>query len=323
MSYKFKEFFTLEEARTYISITTESPIPITDLYRYAIDKNLIISVRLIDQVNAIVGQVINGAEVNFNQFYLNLVNNKKIEEPFSICLDNGLCIEKNRWAFFDEEVYLIDGVWDLAMLGMETLEIEKLYHEELGGRSPKKSAHKGIFLQRDDDICKLQTKLSLDLIKENNLDLYKEAEDILSPKNITIDNYFDDKGIHHLFTLSENDKLARFFEKMREQSNSMECFEDTLTLEGYQFVIKTKELIRFVQSLQEEEFNLQQEEKPLLHSERNSLLVIIAALLKEQNITPPYKAIAPVIDLMIQKSGNSCALNTISKHLSKAAELIS
>jgi hypothetical protein len=325
MSYKFKEFFTLEEARKYISDAGVSAFPITDLYRSAVDKNLIISVRLIDQVNAIAGKVIRGAEVIHDPFYLNLINNKKIEEPFSLCLDDGMSLEKNKWAIFDDEVYFIEGIWDFPMLGMESLVIEKLYLEELGVRPQKNSAHQGIFLQRGDDICKLQTQLSHEQIEEKNLELYKEAKDILIPKNITIDNYFDGKDSNLLFSRSENDKLARFFEIMREKTNDVESYEDSLTLDdcSYQLVIKTKELFRFVQSLQEKETNLQQEEKPLSTKERNTLLVLFGSMLNKANFVLGERGLTAKIKKATELINTPVSEQTIRDILPQVKEAIS
>jgi hypothetical protein len=321
---KLKEFFTLEEARKYLSDALDTPIQITDLYRLGIDKRLIISVRLIDQVSALAGQLIEDPETNFYPIYFNLATGEELENPYEICLDEGLKVEENKWLVFDDKVHFIDGIWDLTMIGMESLDIEKLYHEELGGGNPKTAENKGVFLQNGILVCKLQIELALEPTKENRVGLYRAMEEILSPKNLTIDDYFDDEDIHQLFTNSENDKLAKFVESMSEKRSDMERFEDSLTLDdhGHQFVIKTQELIRFVQSLQEEEPAPLQEDKPLSSKERTTLHTLIGALLKNQDLTPPYKGTAPVIQLMVETSGMSLSENTIRKILRDVSALI-
>lgn len=321
---KLKEFFTLEEARKYISDTLEAPVQITDLYRLAIDEKLIISVRFIDQVAALAGQFIDDPETNLYPIYFNLATGEELEKPYEICLDEELRVEENKWLVFDEKVHFIDGIWDLTMIGMESLDLEKLYHEELGGDNPKTADIKGVFLQNGILVCKLQIELALEPTKENRIGLYRAMEKILSPKNITIDDYLDDEDIHQLLTNSENDKLAKFVERMSEKRSDMDRFEDSLTLDdyGHQFVIKTQELTRFVQSLQEEEPAPLQEEKPLTTTARTTKNIIIGALLKELGITPPYKASAPVIKLIVEKSGKTMVENTIRSTLEELNALI-
>ena len=51
----------------------------------------------------------------------------------------------------------ISGVWDLAMVGAETLDIEHLYQQSTSGLEVTLVAIDGAFVMKGDVICQLQT----------------------------------------------------------------------------------------------------------------------------------------------------------------------
>ncbi|WIV88583.1 hypothetical protein [Proteus appendicitidis] len=54
---KIKKFFTLEEAAAYLSNALEVPVSLATLYQLISDRQLTLSVRLINQAYALKGQI--------------------------------------------------------------------------------------------------------------------------------------------------------------------------------------------------------------------------------------------------------------------------
>ncbi|NOH24335.1 hypothetical protein [Vibrio europaeus] len=94
-----------------------------------------------------------------------------------------------------------------------------------------------------------------------------------------------------------------------------EDFFDCLGLDSYphQLVIKTEEITRFVQSLQDELSVPSQEDKPLAARERNTLLALIGALCEEANIDLSIRGISTSVQEITERAGVPISNETIRK----------
>ncbi|MGS0681830.1 hypothetical protein [Shewanella sp. 30m-9] len=324
-TFKLKKFFTLGEAANYLSSSLEEQVSLTDIYMFALEKQLTLSVRLLNQAYALNGQFITQPYIDNNGHPVayDLVTNEALDEEYLISLDDFLEVEDNKWLVFNDKVHLIDGIWDLAMIGMETLDVEQLYQKEVGGPEPLVAPVTGIFLKREGLICKLQISLLPPPTLENMVMLEQELESFLHPKGLTIDDFLNCDDVSEYLSRAEIDSLGHLSDIMQVGLTDDEMFEDSITLEDHscQFVIRKNELTRFVESLDEEHIDLAKTEKPLGTRERNSYLILISVLLEEQGINPFLKGLTSPIKLMADKAGMSISEKTILKIIKEVREI--
>lgn len=323
--FKLKSFFTLDEAIRYLSDSLEEPVSLSDIYRLAMDKHLTLSVRLINQAFAIKGQIVSGQDGDLVQLQTDLVTGEALDEPYSVCIDDdAIPIDVNKWFLFDGKVHVVDGVWDLVMIGVESLEIERLYQNEVNGPDPVVADAQGLYLKQGDMVCRLQ-KESFDKTEEILTDIQSGLEFILEPKGISVDDFLarDSDNLYDDLTDDEVDNISFFLSLMRNQVDGIGNYEDSCCLADHscQYVIKTNELTRFVQSLQDEPPTAPQVEQTLSAKERNTLHTFIGALLKEQDINPSGRGVTSAIRLMTEKAGVPLSENTIRKILNQVSDI--
>ncbi|CED72187.1 putative uncharacterized protein [Aliivibrio wodanis] len=323
--FKLKSFFTLDEAIRYLSDSLEEPVSLSDIYRLAMDKHLTLSVRLINQAVAIKGQIVSGQDGDLVQLQTDLVTGEALDEPYSVCIDDdAIPIDINKWFLIDGKVHVVDGVWDLVMIGMEALEIERLYQNEVNGPDPVVADAPGLYLKQGDMVCRLQ-KESFDKTEETLTDIQSGLEFILEPKGISVDDFLarDNDNLYDDLTDDEVDNISLLFSLMRNQVDGIGNYEDSCCLADHscQYVIRTSELTRFVRSLQDEPEPTPPAEKALTTTERNTLLTFIDALLKEQQIDSSRKGLAPSLKLMTEKAGRPISENTIRKILNQVSDI--
>ena len=87
----------------------------------------------------------------------------------------------------------------------------------------------------------------------------------------------------------------------------------------YVFVIRTQELTRFIQSLEES----LPVEKPLTSKERNSLLVLIGALCREVGVDPAKRGVTTSLVKMTEILGAPLTDDTIRKILGQIEGAVS
>ncbi|MGR5452880.1 hypothetical protein [Vibrio alfacsensis] len=99
---------------------------------------------------------------------------------------------------------------------------------------------------------------------------------------------------------------------------------DCLSLNYYEhdLVIRTEELLRFVQSLNDEPKVEQHKEKPLSPKKLNSLLVLINALCENSNIDPTTRGVAVSLARMTEVSGTPLTEDFIRSHLKLIPEAV-
>lgn len=118
---KLKKYLTIDDAARYLSKSLEEPVTIADIYELALDNELTVSVRIINQAFAVAGQYIDGQCDENNQLEVdtNLLTGEPLDTPYSISLDEALQVEEDKWLVFDKTINAIEGLWDLAMIGLE------------------------------------------------------------------------------------------------------------------------------------------------------------------------------------------------------------
>lgn len=320
--FKLKEWLSLDEAVSYLASSLEEQVSLTDIYRLVLDKHLVMSVRLFNQAYALGGQFVTPPYRDINCYPVthDLATNELLDEPYIIDLDFALKVEDSAWLAFEENVHVIDGIWDLAMIGMESLDIEHLYQKELGSHTPVVANIRGVFLKQGELICKLQKRLSPEPTAKNRADLQDKLTSILRPKGLTLEEFLNCDDLSVYLNEAEVESVASLFESMQDGIPDYEKFDDSLTLDdyAYQFVIKNSELMRFVQSLEDEP----QEVKPLHTKERTTLLLLLGSILKKANFDLNERGVAGKIRRATEANNTPVGEETIRTLLPQIRDVV-
>ncbi|MGF1761105.1 hypothetical protein L4D76_24930 [Photobacterium sagamiensis] len=317
---KLKKYFTIADAARYLSNSLDEPVSVADIYELALDNKLTVSVRLIDQAYAIGGQYVSSQDNDTNQYQVdfNLATNEALDKPYIICLDDELQIEKNKWLVLDKQVRVIDGIWDLAMIGIESQKIKEFYQKQVGGPEPVFRGVNGFFLKQGELIYKLQNSLLLMANDENRTALQARLDGLLKSNGLTINDIVNSGNSDALDCLNDaelEEIMQLSFAFMQNETGDHEENGDYLPLEdhSYQFVIRTDELTRFVLSLQDEPTAPPQPDKPLAVRERNTLLALIGALCNEARIDLSIRGISTSLQEITERAGVPISNETIRK----------
>ncbi|MEH6735473.1 MULTISPECIES: hypothetical protein [unclassified Shewanella] len=316
--FKLKEYLTIEEAAKHLSTSIDEPVSLADLYRLVLDQHLTMSVRLNSHAYARGGQYITPQNSDLNSFQVdyNLATNAALENPYFLCLDDELQVGENRWLAFDKKVHVIDGVWDLAMIGIESYEIDKLYQKEVGGPEPTLDAINNLFLKRDDFIFRIQTSLQLEGNQYNLTALEARLDNLLRANGLSILDLKHSNNSLALDPLSpaELDEFMALNGALIPYESGEYVESDNYLDLGdvnYQLVIKTGELARFIQSLEDQPTQSKASET----NATNSILCLLAAVLAEHKYDWNQRGISTSFAAMTDKQSTPLSDDTIRKIL--------
>lgn len=218
--FKLREWFTISEAAKHLSNIFGEEVNETDVLRLGLDGHLKLSVYFVNHAWARCGKVVPYKDVEWikiRETLDNLVNNN----PFFKKNDRtmkSINIGNHKYLNLEEDVKIIGGVWDLAMVGGEALDIEHKYQSLIGGPSVTLVPMEGAFVVGPDgEVCQLQesfddneltsgSKAQLEGIKEyiisKNIEKEKAAELLI--------NYKKDRE-KYLAKLSEGKKSDGYY----------------------------------------------------------------------------------------------------------------
>ncbi|CAI2299500.1 hypothetical protein [Vibrio parahaemolyticus] len=160
--FKLRKFFTIDEAREYLCNTLEEKVTQADVYRFALDGHLTISVKFLGMIVMSPGRIFEEtSEVSSPDMLISkgMSLGEELKEPYWISKVSGFPMSLREWLFFGKEIMYVNGIWDLAMLGQEYEYIEKLYLKEAGGFGSLDGFSgriKAVVLKRYDSFCKLK-----------------------------------------------------------------------------------------------------------------------------------------------------------------------
>jgi len=211
-------------------------------------------------------------------------------------LQNELILESN--------VHPISGIWDLTMKGQEALEIKQYYETINSGKNVTTLSGNGILLSQGEVICQLY----------KYFDKYK----VFNPKYNESEERKKEIAKEPMRALENNPIIVKPL--IRKDKGGLEFVPSKcLSYENCVLVIRTDEVIRFIQSME----STPQEVKPLVSNERNSLLVLIAALCKEAKVDYGQRGISTSLVKMTELNGASLTDDTIRKILKQIEPAIS
>ena len=311
--FKLKAWLTLDEAVNHISTVLGESATEADLFRFALDGHLTLSVNFVNRAKARKGKWVNTSDVQFYLIENDILTGEKLENPISMPLNHELFVSDDNWIALEKPVVSISGVWDLAMVGAETLDIEHLYQQSTSGLEVTLVAIDGAFVMKGDVICQLQTDYDDNEFQTGSSAQKKDIERYI------IEEKLSDEEAKKVRNKYQEDR-EKYLEK-RKSTPRENLFYPSGGLDEHDhiLVVRTEEITRFIQSLEDSPAI----EKPLTSKERNSLLVLIGALCKENGIDPKKRGIAAALVAMTENLGAPLTDDTVRKILNQIEDAIS
>lgn len=307
--FKLREWLTPGEAAAHISSILGEPVGKAELYRFALDGHLTLSVDFVNKTYVRKGKWHKNEqyEMEIKELLTSIAEKRDmpIPEEYEKKASKGI------WTASDESVQTISGVWDLSMIGNEKLDIEHKYQQETYGPDVTLTNIDGTFVQKGDVVCQLQEDF-----EDNEMQLGSKANEKALKEHIATEKIHGDaaKKIWGKYKKARE----KYLEKRRNQPRERNYYPAGSLPEDSVLVVRTNEITRFIQSLED----TPETEKPLTSKERNSLLVLIGALCKEVDIDPKERGVATSLVHMTEELGAPLTDDTIRKILNQIDEAV-
>lgn len=136
---QLKKFFTMKEAASYLSSVLEESVSETDIYGFALDRHLTLSVKFNSLIEMSPGYEFADADL-----------------PYSADDNNCFVNRFGHRVFFEDVVMISEGIWDLSMLGGEFIEIDALHKTATGEGTWERPRIDAVILKKNAIFCKLK-----------------------------------------------------------------------------------------------------------------------------------------------------------------------
>jgi hypothetical protein len=209
--FKLKEWMTIPDAAKHLSRIFGEGVTPTDVLRLGLDDHLKISVFFVNHVYARRGEIVSYEEAEWypEDFLQDNLFSKKGASPRGRVM-KSLHIDDETFLNLEDNASIITGVWDLAMIGAEALDIEHEWQQLTGGPEVTLISLDGAFVKSPDNqtVCQLQesydqnefqsgSKAQLESLKrhiaENNLNK-KDAEKLLTRYHENREKYLEKRA---------------------------------------------------------------------------------------------------------------------------------
>lgn len=329
-----KEWLTIEATASYLSILFKESVTEADVLRLGLDNHLALSVNFVNHARGKIGRMVKKEaakwcvmskeidipigqmfrkEIYFNEF-ANLPDEIKtgLKEGTIISCPVGDIVDDRHVIQYTDEIAKLTGVWDLAMIGGERLDVEHRYQQLTGGPAVTLICLDGAFVKSP------------------------TTGEFASIQESFDDNEFQKGSSAHLERLKQhiaaNDIPSEEADSMLEQYNAdrkefLEQCESSAPIHNYfpagklpddsVLVVRTNALREFEGSLLDSETGAK---KALASNERNSLLTIIAALCGYSKIDLDARGAAAHIARLTEKIGAPVSDDTVRRALEKVPD---
>jgi hypothetical protein len=311
--FKLKEWLPLDEAASHISNVLGEPANVADIYRFALDGHLTLSINFVNHAYARKGKWVKTEDVQTYLMEHMPLSDEKLDVPIEMPINHEIRVSEDGWIALEKPVVSIAGVWDLPMVGEERLDIEHFYQQSTSGLEVTLSMLDGVFVQQGEVICQLQTDFDDNEFQKGSKAAKKDLERHITSNNISDE---ESKKMRAEFKVEREKYLEERKDRSREENHFP---SGGLAEHDYVLVIRTSEIAKFIQSLEDASIS----EKPLTSKERNSLLVLIGALCKEVNIDPNKRGVAASLVAMTEILGAPLTDDTVRKILGQIEGAVS
>ena len=341
-----KTYLNIPEAAKYFSNSFGENITEADVFQFALDGHLKLSVNIVNPVKVRRAKAVPWEETEWMLFpkldydetippaplppektsgntkcppQLQTCWNGIPEELQSHCIPVLLSkkINNNQFLIFDNQITKISGICDLPMIGSERLDVEHQYHLLTGGPVVALQDLDATYVEDENGtICQLQTHLSL-------LEPPTESITQLRSLEVTMSNDKIKRSVAKKILVEHRNEYKDEYFQEREREldkpfpagNELNEYEPANSLpEDSVLVVRTAVLRNFEQSINDAH---PPPAKELAANERNTLLTIIAALCDNSVITPADRGSASLIATMTEEIGAPVTDETIRNVLSK------
>jgi len=243
--FKLKEWLTLGEAETHISNVLGESFTIADIYKFALDGHLVLSVNFVNFVKAKKITFIKKEDIKYRKVFAKNISSIPEGAYANVPINAKYPISRECWVeSIENKVESLSGVWDLPMIGTEKFSIMQLYQQEISSNIEVKVPETmSVYVKGAEETYQLQLLLTMEQYRELHSNLTVNG---LKPK------IADSALAYPASRLDEMDHVL---------------------------VVKVKEVTRFIQSLED----TPREAKPLHDKERTTLLLLFGSMLKKAN----------------------------------------
>jgi hypothetical protein len=130
--FKLKKFLTLDDAANHISNVLGEPVTLADIYKFALDGDLILSVNFVNIVKAKKVTFIKKEDVKYRKKFAPNILSLPKGTYANVPVNAKYPISRECWLeSIENKVVSLSEVWDLSMIGTEKFSIKQLYQQEI------------------------------------------------------------------------------------------------------------------------------------------------------------------------------------------------
>lgn len=312
--FKLKEWLTLDEAAQHISTAIDENVEIKDLLRLALDKHLTLSVNFVNHAQARKGELVGPEDVKIAgklaPWFAEAIEKIAIEHGNDPAIAHqeivlSLGVEEGLFLNLDKKVSSIDGIWDLPLWGNEHLDIQHKYQQLIGGPEVTLVCIEGTYVRRGNIACEVQESWEENEYQKGSEAQKKDIENFILRESVSSEKAEKLRGEYKVWR-------KEFLEKQKNRPKEENYYPAGKLPDDAALVVRTDEVLRFLNELDSIDTSKSAE---IGSRERNTLLVLLAALCKEAKIDHTERGIASAIELLTHQIGATVSDDTIRKIL--------
>ncbi len=308
--FKLKKWLTVPEAARRLAIVFGEEVTESDVLRLALDGYLKLSVSLVNHTEARLGKVIPLSEARTSPGLF-----KDGETPYRVIL--ALQLNEHDFLDFEEQIETLTGIWDLPFIGNERLDVEHEYQQLTNGPAVTSQGLDGAFVKgQDGRLHQLQASYDENEYQRGSEAHLRKLQDRIVRENIEparAKELLD----HH------KEERKKFLAEKKARKDAGKNSENYYPAGGLPLdsvlVVRTEALRDFEESINDAPASA---EKPLTTTERNNLLIIIAALCDYSAIKHQERGAAIRIAKLTEEIGAIVTDDTVRKALARIPDAL-
>jgi len=308
--FKLKKWLTVPEAARHLTIVFGEEVRESDVLRLALDGHLKLSVNLLNHAKARRGKVIPLSEARTAPSLF-----QEGDKPRKVV--RAIPLNEHDFLELDEQIVTLDGVWDLPFIGNEGLDVEQECQQLNDGPTVTLQSLDGAFVKgQDGQLFQLQEDFDDNRHTAGSKAGLRELEE-----RIALENIEPSKARELLDRHKERRKKYLAERKANRDAgrNSANYFPAGRLPHDSVLVVRSEALWELEESMNEAPSSA---ERSLTTTERNTLLVIIAALCNYSAIKPQERGAATQIAKLTEEIGATVTDDTVRTALAKIPDAL-
>ena len=163
---RFKEWLSLEEATRHLSSLCEEQVTQADILRIALDGHLQLSVHFVNHARGRPGMIVplenakkHSIPISAIQAVPELKNHPELLEGIvsvETSVFDGIYLGEEGVLELEQKIISLQGVWDLAMIGAERLDVEHRYQSLTNGPPVELTFIDGAIVSNGEEFAQIQ-----------------------------------------------------------------------------------------------------------------------------------------------------------------------